>query len=62
MTGASSPCRAARAEAAADPGGSRGSGVTPPCPDVSRGGGEARPQSEPLACGHGKQLVLIVIE
>ncbi|NIG59036.1 hypothetical protein BU61_6304 [Pontoporia blainvillei] len=51
--------RAARAEDAAAP---RGSCGHTPIPDVSRGGGEARPQSEPLAYGHGKQLVLIVIE
>lgn len=30
-----------------------------PSPQMSL---EARPQSEPLACGHRKQLVLIVIE
>ena len=59
LTRAHSPCRAARAEDAAAP---RGSCGHTPTPDVSRGGGEARPQSEPLAYGHGKQLVLIVIE
>lgn len=30
------------------------------CAEVS--GGKARPQLEPLACGHCEQLVLILIE
>lgn len=56
MAGESSPCRVAGAEDAAA---QAGLGQPPPLSQMSL---EARPQSEPLACGHRKQLVLIVIE
>lgn len=62
VTGASSPCRAARAEAAADPGGSGGSGVRPLPRCLSKAERGKTTVGAHLACGHGKQLVLIVIE